>query len=78
MLDSRLYIYFIFFTVRGRQPLLTAALAVSYLRVHIRFPNETMIRSVTTYVCPTWACGGRSHLEIAEPAEQSSPRYWKS
>jgi hypothetical protein len=37
------------------------------------------ISSVMTYTCPIRAvCYGRSPLEIAAPAEQSTPRYWKT
>lgn len=36
----------------------------------------TLIMSVMTCACLT--CAIRSHLEIAEPTEQSTPLNWKS
>jgi hypothetical protein len=52
---------------------------------------KALIRSVMTYACPTWEYVVASHLlklqclqnrvlplEIAVPAEQNTPHYWKS
>jgi hypothetical protein len=39
---------------------------------------KALVSSVMTYALShLGACGGRSTLEIAAPAEQSTPRYWK-
>jgi hypothetical protein len=39
---------------------------------------KALIRAVMTYLSHLGVYGGRSTIEIAEPEEQSTPRYWKS